>query len=345
MGITQRSLAESKPEYYNGRGTLALIRVMELESLAQKFGPQELFNHLRTIEATARTGIQEAGGMVAGDLTTGLMAFFGWNSNRTVEPLAHVTQAFESAEALQCRVADYIKSNSGADQPVFLLQIALATGFYYVNRNARDNSELSAIIGQGVNLAGKIIDYCGIKSIILNEECERILNQAKPHTAKKHEIKIKHPQSSVIINCFEYNTFHTDVESYRIITNKVRSSINRRYDPERWQCIESPILVEVLGNHYQLLNISRGGIEIEGPEPHLNGQIVEVTFDSPDGILGICAQKLDLSNLSCEVRWNKQRHGKFNIGLMFVGLEPERREELVSLVLSNTQKKLGGGVN
>lgn len=329
----------NKLEIYSGRGTVVLVRLMSLDAITKNYGAELVFKDLVEVENMVQSKIIAEGGLIDGNLKTGFNAFFGWDSNQTSDPLSHVRIAFDCAQDLQKAAARTIRNSSKIRHPLFLLQIAIATDFYNVCRKFADLSQHDGIIGEGHGLAQRIIEYCGIKSVILTAETERILQHMGPPAAQRHEIKIRLPNSSKVISAYEYNSFGDDPESYRIATNRIRASINRRSDLERWSCVQGNVNVEINGETYRLLNISRGGLEIEGKSPHINGHLIDVSFDKPGASLRICAEKLDLAEITCEVRWNKKKQDHYNIGLMFIGLDQARKDELISLILSNSQKR------
>ncbi|MFW7379929.1 MAG: PilZ domain-containing protein [Oligoflexus sp.] len=337
--MTSKNEVNSKPCIYTGRGTIMLIRVLALETITQNYGSEIVFDDLRDIEAKVTQKIHNFGGLSFGNLKLGILAFFGWGSNITTEPFSHVSSALECAKALQKEAAQVIRFEPRIHHPLFLLQISLATGFYNAIKDGQNSNHHNGIIGEGVSLVQRVNEYCGIKSVIVTAETERTMQSLNLAQGSKHEIKILLPNSSQVINAYEYNTFGDDIESYRIVTNRIKASISRRVDQDRWNCVRGKVSVMINERKYKLLNISRGGLEIEGNLPHINGQLLGISFDNPDGSLKICSEKLDLGEVTCEVRWNKKREKNYHIGLMFIGLDQIRKDELISLVLSKDLKR------
>ena len=329
---------------YNGRGSLMLLRVMGLDSIVQRYGKDLVISDLRLVESFIRAEINHHKGLVSGNLKNGIYAFFGWSSNQTTEPLKHAVNAFDCARQIQLKSAEALQKDQRIEHPMFPLQIALCTDIFCVCRPDSDGErslgqEHSGIIGRGAELAQRIVEYCGIKSIVTSPETERVLQHLKADIGPKSEIHIKMPNSSKRITAYEHNVLQENRDFYNVVTNRIKRSINRRMDEQRWRCVDGNISVDISGNVYRLMNISRGGLEIEGSIPHTHGELVSINFNNHDNSLKICAEKLQLDHIRCEIRWNRKSSQAYNLGLMFLDLNEVEREELISLIVSNSNGK------
>lgn len=324
---------------YTGRGTVVYVRVLALESIVKNYEPSLVFEDLAKIEELLVSRIRGHGALVDGRLASGLSCFFGWQSSTGKEPLAHIAEAFACAEDLQSEISKDIHRDTSIRHPMFLLQIAIATDIYHVCRSKSSPSSHLGVVGSGFQAAMKIIDYCGIKSVIMTSDTEQLLESTSERKRKKHEVRIKLPNSNKVLLCYEYDLFGSDSESYRIVTNRIKESISRRVN-ERWDCSESDILVKINGENFQLVNISKGGLEIRGKTALFNGQAVTIDFENASGSLGTCTEKLGFAAIDCEVRWSRTSEDLHRFGLMILGLETKQRDELVSLIISNGKKRL-----
>ena len=334
----------SREETYTGRGSMMLLRVMGLESIVQKYGLELVISDLNTIEEFIHNEVKSQQGLLNGNLKNGVYVFFGWGSNTTTEPLRHAEEAFACAKAIQLKSAKALQDDERIKHPLFPLQIAISTDIFSVcrrNQIREENKVInhSGIIGKGVDLARRIVDYCGIKSVVISPETERVLEHLNVNVGLKNEIHIKLPNSSRRITAFEHNVLQLDQDFYNVVTNRIKHAINRRMDEQRWRCPDGNISVTIQNDQYRLMNISRGGLEMEGDFPHTHGEIVFINFDNTDGTLRVCTEKLNLNDIRCEVRWNRKSHHKYNLGLMLLDLTEPEREELISLLISNTKAK------
>lgn len=323
---------------YSGRGTILLLRVMGLDSIIVRYSSELVFSDLAQIETLISSEVQKHGGLLAGNLKNGALAFFGWNSNQSSEPLEHVAEAFHCAIDVQKKSAEILQADTRRQHPMFPLQIAVVSDLFHIH--CLENYQHAGIVGRGVQLAQRIVEYCGIKSIIMDSETHRVLEHLGHELGSRHEIRVRLEGSSKVISAFEHNVFGNEQDVYSTITDRVQISFNRRNEERRWRCSRDEVDVKIEEDSYTLLNISRGGVEVEGEVPHLHGEIVKINFSNTEGILQVCTQKLGLADIECEVRWNRRSGHCYRLGLRFNHLNDVEREELVSLIISNTNSKL-----
>lgn len=341
---------ENDRVYEKQKGTVLAVGVIELENIVEKFRAELIYKQLTTLEKSIKEIAAKYHGSYCGDLKTQATIFFDWNHHTSDEPTKtdHAKALHQANEvmsnAVDCAIniqkenANIINAIPHHVRPSLPLRVALTNGLCCLAKDG--NQQLLHIIGEGVLLAHKFSELCGINSIIYSLEIAEILEKAGVVLRPSYERTCKLPNSNKHFFIEEYGVFHDDQRLQESLVKKLTEGLNgRRLDDERYKCDEELKVLTPSGSH-KIINFSKGGLEVRSHHPYLHGDIISIKFENKTNTLSNHLKMLHLSNITCEVVWIRQVTKKeYALGLMFLKLNSHQKEDLVNVLLATMDKR------
>lgn len=338
--------------------TVMFIDVESFSLRAQKYSPGVVFRDLRKGVERICTLVHKNGGIVDKTLGDGILCFFGFSLDASLNKDAlknHATAAIRTAIDIQREFADSINGfcRENREGLILPLRIGINTGqAFFGNLGAGLRVDFT-IVGEAVNFAKRLEDVCEPFRVMMG-----------PTTKKQMEMEIRQFQEILPANVrFSEKLFHMkhieelmlgyeceplvgefqdiyDTALFNIRIQDVRKS--KRYAVSR----EKPLKIRLSeGSKAKLLNYSLDGLAIEtdvylARKVRLSLWFEEITDDMMKSLSAHM-----LLPISVEVRWSTRKDDRIFLGLSLLNTSNERKNFLINMIMEyfgQNQETLAG---
>jgi len=190
--------------------TTLFIDIAGFSLLAERQSPREAFLKLRELLSLMTAVVHRHGGVVDKTLGDGMLCFFGYNYDKTVNVKNHAQVAIECASAVQRELLVHGLKSLKERQPIYLVRIGINTSPVYLGDLGNPLKLDLTLIGDGVNFAKRVESACEPQRVLFSSGTYESLNSETIERlqVEKRSMKIKHHTESFVT--FEVNPLRED---------------------------------------------------------------------------------------------------------------------------------------
>ncbi len=309
------------------------IDVVGFSLSAENMLPRLAFDTLKEILLEMGKQVHEYGGIVDKTLGDGLLCYFGYRFDRDETTTDHAEKALRCAIRIQELNMQRNLHALSVGEPLYPLRIGINTASSYLGDLGSGQKIEFTVVGNGVNFAKRLEGACDMFSVMIGITTWELIKglEINKSAVSRRLIRIKHHKE--LIDAYEYDPFFDQKDVRARVAEAFRKSANLQRLNER-NPVNDPHAITVISKHGDaiIVNFSGTGISLQFKMALTRGSIIQFALESREPGLRQQLEKLQITDIEAEVRWNYQSAGGFVHGLMFRNLPEEHREDFIRIL-------------
>jgi class 3 adenylate cyclase len=300
--------------------TVLFLDIVNSSSTSRMFPGRDLYLKLRTTLNDITRIVRAHGGMVNRSLGDGVLCYFGvsWDGRVHAD---HPTQALQAAIALQ---RHFLMECLNPDQRIlFPVRIGIHTGRMYLGSIGDQQRVDFTLFGHEVNIAKRLEEATHPFRILLSQACHKRLDLNRIADVM-HPIRIPIKNQKELLETYECNPFTQEPERLRSVQARLWNYFGSSIRDTRLPLHEGTMALEMQGEHFLVLDISRQGLCLLGPIYLARGVQVELmlayAMENDDALT-----QSFLFPMHAIVRWSEATADGYRHGLELRYLHPAQR--------------------